>query len=193
MIYAVGGWDDVEVVYSGDYGRTHRGTMLCGEAFETQCAIVSDGWTCDGEVCGGTETVIERGTTAPISQTTAPTTVSEDHIIVRQINATKGLSEVSEQSNVTVIEVPPVFVEEGESASEEESEFDVTKPSGELMVLGGVGLLVVICCGVVCAHARKDWSDRKDSETSDGMAHYGDNEASMGGVDPNRYDSQSLL
>merc|ERR1719317_900981 len=118
--------------------------MICGEAFETQCAIARDAWTCGDEECGGTAATIrttrveeqieiDLATTAA-RVTTAPT--KENHIVVAKTTAMA--TTMKGEVNVTVeVVAPPVFVKE---ESEEEPEFDVTKPSGELMVLGGVGL-----------------------------------------------------
>merc|ERR1719204_1223010 len=101
--------------------------MICGEAFETQCAIVSDGWTCDDELCGGTirttqalniavETEPAIVTTKPAIMTAAPTMPStptkvSNHILVTQSNSNTDVK--GSEVNVTMVnEAPPVIVKE---------------------------------------------------------------------------------
>mmetsp|Transcript_73287 Transcript_73287/g.65980 ORF Transcript_73287/g.65980 Transcript_73287/m.65980 type:complete len:335 (-) Transcript_73287:61-1065(-) len=48
-IYAMNGWQDVEVSYSGSYGLRHQGTMHCGSGYNSQCSFASSEWSCIDE------------------------------------------------------------------------------------------------------------------------------------------------
>ena len=45
-IYAVNGWKDIDVQYTGNYGASHGGKMFCGEGYTQKCDIAKNGWTC---------------------------------------------------------------------------------------------------------------------------------------------------
>ena len=49
-IYAVNGWDDIEINYSGASG-TEGGTMHCGQNYGTTCDIATDKWICEHDEC----------------------------------------------------------------------------------------------------------------------------------------------
>lgn len=55
VIYAVNGWQDVELTYSGTFGPSHHGRMFCGAQYEQSCELASDDWACadDHNKCNG--------------------------------------------------------------------------------------------------------------------------------------------
>ena len=46
-IYAVNGWKDIDINYSGDYGHTHAGVVFCGYDYNSFCNIAPDSWSCN--------------------------------------------------------------------------------------------------------------------------------------------------
>jgi len=47
-IYAINGWQDIEIDYTGFFGVYHEGSMFCGNHYEIECNIASNDWSCDG-------------------------------------------------------------------------------------------------------------------------------------------------
>ena len=50
-VYAVNGWKDVDINYSGAYLQ-HGGTLHCGKYYNRSCNIASNGWYCVNEPDG---------------------------------------------------------------------------------------------------------------------------------------------
>eukprot|EP01084_Bolivina_argentea_P206424 352456_1 len=45
-IFAINGWNDINIIYSGNFSITHYGTMLCGLDYNISCNLASNDWKC---------------------------------------------------------------------------------------------------------------------------------------------------
>jgi len=45
-LYAINGWNDIEIDYSGTFGPEHGGKMFCGDGYNNNCNIAPDDWSC---------------------------------------------------------------------------------------------------------------------------------------------------
>eukprot|EP01084_Bolivina_argentea_P272144 463265_1 len=46
IIYAIHGFDDIQITYSGTFDASHGGQMFCGNHYDLLCDIKSDDWSC---------------------------------------------------------------------------------------------------------------------------------------------------
>ena len=123
VIYAVNGWDDIDIQYNGSYGREHGGIMNCGSEYELTCDIAPKSWSCKEQLCNS-----EIMTTQEPANSTSSIT---DKPVISTISSTNN-------------------------NYDENNEHPVKRTSGELMILGGVGFVLLTCVCVGWAKAAKD-------------------------------------
>eukprot|EP00483_Globobulimina_turgida_P005186 UN05196 len=45
-IYAIHGWEDIQIDYSGNFDLNHNGIMYCGTNYDISCEIAANEWKC---------------------------------------------------------------------------------------------------------------------------------------------------
>ena len=46
QIYAVNGWNDIDIIYNGHFSSPDLGRLYCSDNYQNSCDIASDDWSC---------------------------------------------------------------------------------------------------------------------------------------------------
>merc|ERR1719242_2433748 len=191
QIFAANGWDDVDVVYSGTFGHRHQGKMYCGQNYNTMCEIAPDEWSCGNQgQCGDiisspTSSKPASGSNSNNIPQSAPTPPPSS-----QFGGGLPTPPNLEDPNYAATTKPPYVMKNNNSNGKSDldpyypgnnnmypngtygSNSDYVQqapntPSGQLMILGGLALVILTCMCVGWAQARKECGSSKDKQSID--------------------------
>eukprot|EP01084_Bolivina_argentea_P083038 150345_1 len=133
VIYAVNGFDDIAINYTGTFGATHEGMMICGSDYDSVCNLAARDWSCQDS------NIYCHDRTHTYTPSVAPTV---DQI---RIHSAEPTARGNHHGTTKMAYVGAVIHDVG----------DGDGMQGDVFILSGVCVMIVTCLCVGCAKFRK--------------------------------------
>mmetsp|Transcript_58840 Transcript_58840/g.93565 ORF Transcript_58840/g.93565 Transcript_58840/m.93565 type:complete len:586 (+) Transcript_58840:23-1780(+) len=159
IIYAVNGWNDLDIQYTGSYGNNHGGRMLCGSQYSVSCDLASKAWSCANDALCSTNfvgisaTSTTKASIGPISADSISTSTSQPNPVDHPVT-TEAVKHYSDPGESHPTE--PYTVNQNDATKN-----TVQRDTGELMIIGGICFVLAVCVCVGWAQVSKECREKK--------------------------------